>query len=147
MEKALIFATGVAVGFVAGTRAGRQTYEKMRNQSLELWHNPTVQEKVSDATHVVKDKAPQVQQKVGALAKKATHRDHTTSADVASGTAGAGVVSGTAGAGVASGTAGAHVDSGTAGPQDGAAVVASPAVTEPTVPPATTEGKHTLDPG
>ena len=120
MEKALIFATGVAVGFVAGTRAGRQTYEKMRNQSLELWHNPSVQEKVSDATHAVKGKAPQVQQKVGALAKKATHRGHDTSADV---------------------------DSGTTGPQNGAAVVTAPAVTEPTVPAATTEGRHTLDQG
>ncbi|MDF3313535.1 YtxH domain-containing protein [Rhodococcus sp. T2V] len=129
MEKALIFATGVAVGFVAGTRAGRQTYEKMRNQSLELWHNPTVQEKVSDAAHVVKDKAPQVQQKVGALAKKATHRGHTTSADIDSG------------------TAAADVHSSTAGPRDRAAVVATPAVTEPTVPPATTAGRHTLDPG
>lgn len=47
---------------------------------LELWHNPTVQEKVSEATETVKDKAPQVQHKVGELAKKATHRGTDTSA-------------------------------------------------------------------
>ena len=76
MQKVLTFAAGAAVGFVLGTRSGRQTYEKMRHQSLELWHNPTVQEKVSEATETVKDKAPQVQHKVGELAKKATHR-HT----------------------------------------------------------------------
>lgn len=73
MEKALFFTAGAAVGFVLGTLAGRQTYDKMRGQSLELWHNPTVKEKVSGATETVKDKAPKLQQKVGALAKKATH--------------------------------------------------------------------------
>ncbi|MFC9833327.1 YtxH domain-containing protein [Rhodococcus sp. NPDC127530] len=78
MQKALIFAAGAAVGFVVGTRSGRQTYEKMRHQSLELWHNPTVQEKVSNATETVKDKAPQVQHKVGELAKKATHHGTDT---------------------------------------------------------------------
>ncbi|MEN0138552.1 MAG: YtxH domain-containing protein [Rhodococcus sp. (in: high G+C Gram-positive bacteria)] len=83
MQKVLTFAAGAAVGFVLGTRSGRQTYEKMRHQSLELWHNPTVQEKVSEATDTVKDKAPQVQHKVGELAKKATHRHadtHSTTA-------------------------------------------------------------------
>lgn len=81
MQKVLIFAAGAAAGFVLGTRSGRQTYEKMRHQSLELWHNPpTVQEKVSEATETVKDKAPQVQHKVGELAKKATHRGTDTSA-------------------------------------------------------------------
>ncbi|MFI6430709.1 YtxH domain-containing protein [Rhodococcus oryzae] len=73
MVKTLFFAAGAAVGFVLGTRAGRQTYEKMRDQSVELWHNPAVKEKVSGATETVKDKAPKLQQKVGALAKKATH--------------------------------------------------------------------------
>ncbi|MDV7087056.1 YtxH domain-containing protein [Rhodococcus sp. IEGM 248] len=80
MQKVLIFAAGAAAGFVLGTRSGRQSYEKMRHQSLELWHNPTVQEKVSEATEIVKDKAPQVQHKVGELAKKATHRGTDTSA-------------------------------------------------------------------
>ena len=80
MQKVMIFAAGAAAGFVLGTRSGRQTYEKMRHQSLELWHNPTVQEKVSEATETVKDKAPQVQHKVGELAKKATHRSTDTSA-------------------------------------------------------------------
>jgi hypothetical protein len=38
MVKTLFFASGAAVGFVMGTRAGRQTYEKMRDQSVELLH-------------------------------------------------------------------------------------------------------------
>ncbi len=63
MEKAWFFAAGAAVGFVLGTRYGRQTYEKMRDQSLEAWHNPTVQEKVGGATETVKDKAPKVRRR------------------------------------------------------------------------------------
>lgn len=78
MQKALIFIAGAAAGFVVGTRSGRQTYEKMRDQSLELWHNPTVQDKVSEATETVKEKAPQVQHKVSELAKKASHRSVET---------------------------------------------------------------------
>lgn len=74
MQKALIFIAGAAAGFVVGTRSGRHTYDKMREQSLELWHNPAVQEKVSEAAETVKEKAPQVQHKVGELAKKASHR-------------------------------------------------------------------------
>ncbi|PVX66223.1 UNVERIFIED_ORG: hypothetical protein FNL38_107386 [Nocardia globerula] len=79
MQKALIFIAGAAAGFVVGTRSGRQTYEKMRDQSLELWHNPTVQEKVSEVAETVKEKAPQVQHKVGDLAKKASHHNAETS--------------------------------------------------------------------
>lgn len=92
MEKTLFFTAGAAVGFVLGTRAGRQTYDKMRDQSLELWHNPTVQEKVSGATETVKDTAPKLQHKVGALAKKAAHHGADgadTSAVTATTTAGA----------------------------------------------------------
>ncbi|MFC9549982.1 YtxH domain-containing protein [Rhodococcus sp. NPDC056960] len=108
MMRALTFAAGVAVGFVVGTRTGRQGYEKMRDQSLELWHNPAVQEKVSSATHVVKEKAPEVQHKVEELAKKATHHGSA-----------------------------AHSDAGTAAAQNGAVPV----------PPASPDGRHTLDQG
>ncbi|WP_241384187.1 YtxH domain-containing protein [Rhodococcus sp. CH91] len=79
MMRALIFAAGAAAGFVAGTRAGRETYDKMRGRSNELWHNPAVQEKVSGAAAVVKEKAPQVQETVGALADKAAHRGQSGS--------------------------------------------------------------------
>ncbi|MGX7730562.1 YtxH domain-containing protein [Rhodococcus sp. 2H158] len=81
----MIFAAGTAVGFVLGTRAGRKTYEKMRDQSLGLWHNPTVHEKVSGATHTAKDKVPQVQHRVEALAKKAAHRGSGTDTGTATG--------------------------------------------------------------
>jgi len=83
MEKAWFFAAGAAVCFVLGTRYGRQTYEKMRDQSLEAWHNLTVQEKVGGATETLKDMAPKVQQKAGALAKKITPHGTDTSVTTA----------------------------------------------------------------
>ena len=118
MDRAWFFAAGAAVGFVLGARFGRQTYEKMRDQSLEIWHNPTVQDKVGGATETVKDKAPKVQQKVGALAKKVTHH----------------------------GTDGTDTSATTA-PTTGVplkeAPAPAPAATEPTPP---TGGKHTSSP-
>ena len=87
MMRALIFAAGAAAGFVAGTRAGRETYDKMRGRSNELWHNPAVQDKVipavqdkvTGAAAVVKEKAPQLQETVGGLAEKVTHRGESGS--------------------------------------------------------------------
>ncbi|PQP10528.1 YtxH domain-containing protein [Rhodococcus opacus] len=123
MEKAWYFAAGAAVGFVLGTRFGRQTYEKMRDQSLEAWHNPTVQEKVGGATETVKEKAPKVQQKVGALAQKITHHG----------------ADGTDTSVTTAPTTGVPLEE-APGP---APAAPAPAVTEPTPP---TGGKHTSSP-
>ncbi|WP_330154770.1 hypothetical protein [Rhodococcus chondri] len=74
MIKALIFAAGAAAGYVAATRSGTSAYKKVKEQSLDLWQRPAVQDKVSEAAETVKAKAPQVQHQVADLAKKATHR-------------------------------------------------------------------------
>lgn len=133
MSKALIFAAGAAAGFVVGTRSGRQTYEKMKKQSLTLWQRPAVQEKVGgatqtvkgkvgeatqtaqgkvgEATHTVRDKASQMPHRVTALAKKATHRRSETEETADTGTAPETPLT--------------------------AAVPDNPAIAEPTVPPAT----------
>ncbi|MFZ2175982.1 MAG: YtxH domain-containing protein [Rhodococcus sp. (in: high G+C Gram-positive bacteria)] len=82
MMRVLIFAAGAAVGFVLGARSGRDTYDKLKDQSTDLWHNPAVQEKVAVAKETVKEKAPEVQEKVGSLAKKVGHRaESATSGD------------------------------------------------------------------
>ncbi|MCW3469445.1 YtxH domain-containing protein [Rhodococcus pyridinivorans] len=95
MMRALIFAAGAAAGFVAGTRAGRETYDKMRGRSNELWHNPAVQEKVipavqdkvTEAAGVVKEKAPHLQETVGGFAEKVTHRGGSGQHSAGSGSA------------------------------------------------------------
>jgi hypothetical protein len=44
MMKKLIFAAGAGLGYVLGTRAGRERYEKMSAQARQLLDNPTVRD-------------------------------------------------------------------------------------------------------
>lgn len=68
MKNKLVFAAGMAAGYVLGTRAGRESYEKIKTKATEVWNNPKVQEKVSSTTESVKTKAPAMQEKLnGAL--------------------------------------------------------------------------------
>ncbi|WP_182111435.1 MULTISPECIES: YtxH domain-containing protein [unclassified Actinotalea] len=63
---------GGAVGYVLGTRAGRERFEKLRSSAQTVWENPRVQGTVSDATAFVKEKAPDLTEKVGGAVKSAT---------------------------------------------------------------------------
>jgi hypothetical protein len=40
------FVAGVAVGYVAGTRDGRERYVQIRSHADRLWHHPGVQARV-----------------------------------------------------------------------------------------------------
>jgi len=44
MRGKLMFLTGLAAGFVLGSRAGREKYEELRDSAKKLWDSPTVQE-------------------------------------------------------------------------------------------------------
>ena len=44
MRGKLMFLTGLAAGFVLGSRAGREKYEEIRANAKKVWENPTVQE-------------------------------------------------------------------------------------------------------
>jgi hypothetical protein len=82
---------GIAAGYVLGTRDGRERYEQITSQVNRLWNDPTVQRNVSQAQHVVKEKAPQVQAKVSDAAHKATSKvsgsgDSSSSSSVGSST-------------------------------------------------------------
>jgi hypothetical protein len=53
MRGKLMFITGVGVGYVLGTRAGRQKFDQMVAQARRIWESPTVQE----AAGVVQEQA------------------------------------------------------------------------------------------
>jgi hypothetical protein len=53
MRGKLMFITGVGVGYVLGTRAGRQKFDQMMAQAKRVWESPTVQE----AAGVVQEQA------------------------------------------------------------------------------------------
>jgi hypothetical protein len=128
-----VFAAGAAVGYVLGTKSGRGAYEKLKGQSADLWHNPTVQDTVSTVTETVKRQTPQIQDKLGALTKKGSHHAAHDTVTATAVTLGAGPDPRVgAGAGAASGT------SATAPPPAPQTVSPPP----PTEPGADTAGPH-----
>ena len=56
----ILLLTGLAVGYVLGTRAGRERYEEIKDVASKLWSDPRVQRPVKQAEEFVKDKAPDV---------------------------------------------------------------------------------------
>lgn len=67
----LVFIAGVGVGYVLGSRAGRQRYEQIKAKAQQAWGRDDVQEKVQAATQAVKEQAPVVAEKVGQTTKAA----------------------------------------------------------------------------
>jgi hypothetical protein len=71
MKKKLMFVLGAAVGYVVGTRTGRQGYEKLKHQVGEVWQKPAVQEGLSKAETFVEEKVPVVGSTVSQAVKSA----------------------------------------------------------------------------
>lgn len=70
MSKLGMLAAGAA-GYVLGARAGRERYEQIAFQAQRLWTNPRVQQSVSDAQDLAREKGPVVADKVVQSAKHA----------------------------------------------------------------------------
>lgn len=64
MVKKVILLAGVGLGYLLGSRAGRQSYESIKAQAQKLWNDPKIQEKVTEGTGWAKEKAPMLQEKV-----------------------------------------------------------------------------------
>jgi hypothetical protein len=63
MKKLTILISG-AVGYVLGTRAGRERYEQIKGLAVRVKDNPTVQEKTQQAVDTAKTQAPVVKDKL-----------------------------------------------------------------------------------
>ena len=66
----LLIAGGI--GYVLGTKAGRERYEQMRGTFNKVKNDPRVQEKAQQAADLAKEKAPVVKEKVAEAADAAT---------------------------------------------------------------------------
>ncbi len=70
MRGKILLVVGLGVGYVLGTRAGRERYDAMVAQARKLWNDPRVQKQVKQAEAFAKDKAPDVVEFVTDNAKK-----------------------------------------------------------------------------
>lgn len=77
MKKLLILIAG-GVGYVLGTKAGRERYEQIRGTFNKVKDDPRVQEKAHQAADLAKEKAPVVKDKVTEAANTAASKVKST---------------------------------------------------------------------
>lgn len=70
MKGKILLVVGVGIGYVLGTRAGREKYNEIKATANKLWNDPRVQKQVDTAEGYVKDKAPEVAEFLSDGAKK-----------------------------------------------------------------------------
>jgi hypothetical protein len=88
MKGKLSLLVGGAIGYVLGTRAGREQYDKIVAQAQGLWGNPKVQDAKAQAQDFAKQKGPEVGQKVAGAASGAASAAQDKVGGSSSGTTG-----------------------------------------------------------
>jgi hypothetical protein len=71
MKGRVALLTGGAIGYVLGTRAGRERYEQIKTQAQRLRSNPTVRAKAAQAQDLARQQAPVVKEKAAGAASSA----------------------------------------------------------------------------
>lgn len=75
MRTKVAFIIGCGVGYVLGTRAGREQFEKIRTQAQKMWEDPRVQSKLDEveqrASGLMHEKGPELKEKVTGAVKSA----------------------------------------------------------------------------
>jgi hypothetical protein len=71
--KKLTLLAAAAVGYVLGSRAGRERYEQIKAGATKIAQDPRVRAKASEAGQTIKEQAPHVKDKVVGTATSATH--------------------------------------------------------------------------
>jgi hypothetical protein len=60
MKGKILLVVGLGVGYVLGSRAGRERYDQIVAKAQQFWNDPRVKTQVSNAENFVKEKAPDV---------------------------------------------------------------------------------------
>lgn len=63
--KKLTLLVAAGAGYVLGTRAGRERYEQIKQQTTKFWNNPTVQDTVDGVQTHAKQAGADIGSKVG----------------------------------------------------------------------------------
>jgi hypothetical protein len=69
MRGKLLFAVGLATGYVLGTRAGRKRYEQIKSGAEKVWNLPPVQAGVNGVQDFANERIDVVQQKLTVAVK------------------------------------------------------------------------------
>lgn len=69
MVTKLSFLAGLGTGYVLGARAGRERYEQIASSARNLWQDPRVQQKATQAQQVVKEQVVDAADKVAGPVK------------------------------------------------------------------------------
>ena len=72
--KLVIFLAGVAVGFVFGSKAGRQTYDKFRRQVSDFSKSAPVQQVANDVKDLAGKAASEASDRVSEVIDKASDK-------------------------------------------------------------------------
>lgn len=72
MKRLITLGIGAALGYLLGSREGRQNLDKFAKNAQSFWNDPKTQEQVQRATDTVKEQAPGVADRAAGLADKAT---------------------------------------------------------------------------
>ncbi|GAB3143911.1 YtxH domain-containing protein [Marisediminicola antarctica] len=59
----ILFVAGAATGYVLGSRAGREAYEKLKVRADKLWNSDKVQSGIRETKSRVAEKAPELRKK------------------------------------------------------------------------------------
>ena len=70
MSRILVVAVGAAA-YLLGARAGRERYDQVSALARNLWRDPRVQKKASQAADVVRDQAPKAGEHLADAARQA----------------------------------------------------------------------------
>jgi hypothetical protein len=74
MKGKILFAVGLGVGYVLGTRAGREKYEKIKRSAQWMWDSPAISDAREHVDTFVKSKTPDVAEGLAAGVKKVVAR-------------------------------------------------------------------------
>lgn len=78
MNGKLAFVLGAGIGYVVGTRAGRQQFDRIKGWASDAWHDPWVQSTVEDlessAVQFAKDQGAALKDKAVDAVKSAVSR-------------------------------------------------------------------------
>jgi gas vesicle protein len=83
MMRLLPLGFGLALGYVLGTRDGRERYEQIKGQALKIWNDPKVSKTRRDVESYARQQAPIIRERAEAAVKAAPGAAKDAAAKVA----------------------------------------------------------------